>query len=143
MNKNHLKKYWYLYVLAILLVALTVYYFIRRQKAKDLKNENTGSGGGAFGTGGGYTNIDADSDPLLKQGVSGEKVKALQVKLNTVAASLNAPNKPTEPGQPTGKIAVDGYFGNYTLAMLKYVSKNGPMGNEVSEILYSKINLLG
>lgn len=143
MKKNHFTKYWYIYLVVAVVLAVGIYYIIKVYKAKKDQNDATQNlTTPAYGGGTTYTNVDATDDPLLKKGVSGEKVKALQLKLNSVAATLTASGKPTEPGQATGTIAVDGYFGNYTEQMLRYVSKNGQMGTEVTEIKYSKINQL-
>jgi hypothetical protein len=109
--------------LIVIAVAVLVYWLYNKYYANGSgSNSSPGSGGGSGGGSvdtrpcateykGTYTDIDSDSDPFLRLGVKGNKVRELQAKLNEIE---------------------DGYFGKCTESALR--NKTGNL-----TIRYSKV----
>lgn len=114
------------WIIVVVAVGVGGYFLFFKKKTTDAKDET-------------FKNVDSESDPLLKKGVSGSKVTELQKKIKAVNPQANLGS-----GGPNSD-GVDGIFGDSTakeLAKLKVPDSSGNLALGKSEVQYSKIGLI-
>lgn len=128
-----------LWVLLVVVAAVVVLLVVKKRKS-NAENENAEDANSNSSNASSNKAVAKSSDFPLKKNASvkSETVKQLQELLNEKIGGLVAPVVPYDAdGNPITQLKVDGYYGDKTAAVVKYIFNND--GNEVTEEQFNEL----